>query len=461
MSFRDEIRPTFRLAWPLAVAEMGWMLMNFVDLAFIGRVGPSAMAAIAIGNAVFIAFGIIASGCLMSLDALVSQSYGAGRLEDCHRYLWAGMAFAAPAAAVLIVIFYFVGPLLAHAGYAPDVVAQITVYLRALAWGIPPLMAYFGMRRYLQGLHLVGIIPFALISANLVNAFFDYVFIFGHFGSPALGARGSGYATSVARLYMFAVLAGYILLKSRERRFHVMSYINSAFDWTRVRQVLVLGAPAAGQIALEVGVFSASTLIAGRLGPHAVAAHQIALEMASFTFMVPLGISAATAVRVGHAIGRRDLNAAGTAGWTGGVLALVWMTFTGLCFWLIPRPLVAIFTNDTNIASTAVMLLAIAAIFQLFDGLQVVMIGALRGTADTRTAMLLNIVGWWIVSLPASIYFCFTRGQGVVGIWVGLCIGDILIAILLGIAWHRRVQRLTREGITDSIALAAESAAQE
>ena len=451
----------FRLAWPLAVAEMGWMLMNFVDLAMIGRVGPSAMAAIALGNAIFIAFGIIASGSLLSLDALVSQAFGAGRIDDCHRYLWSALAYCVPTSAVLMLIFYFVGPLLGLAGYAPEVVVQVTAYLRALTWGIPFLMGYFGMRRYLQGIHLVGIIPFALISANLVNAAGNYIFIYGHYGLPALGARGSGLSTSVARVYIFAVLAIYIAFKSTKLRYHVASFARGFFDHQRTAEIIRLGAPAAAQIALEVGVFSGSTLMAGRLGTQAVSAHQIALEMASFTFMVPLGISAATAVRVGHAIGRRDLPAATLSGWTGGALSLVWMTFTALCFWLIPRQLVSIFTNDPGITNLAVSLLMIAAIFQLFDGLQVVLIGALRGTADTRTAMFLNILGWWIVSLPISILLCFTFGRGVHGIWIGLCIGDILIAVLLGFAWHRRMQQLTREGISDQVALAAEAACQE
>lgn len=461
MPFRTEIRQLFRLAWPLAVAEMGWVLMNFVDLAMIGRVGPSAMASIAIGNALFITFGIIASGTLLSLDALVSQAFGAGRTDDCHRYLWSALAYSVPTSAVLIVIFYFIGPPLVRFGYAPEIVAQVTAYLRALGWGMPPLIAYFAMRRYLQGLHLVGIIPFALISANLVNAAGNYVLIYGHYGLPALGARGSGFSTSVARYYMFAVLALYIYWKSRQRQYHVASFANSFLDLTRIREILRLGAPAAGQIALEVGVFSASTLMAGRLGAQAVAAHQIALEMASFTFMVPLGISAATAVRVGHAIGRRDLAAATLSGWTGGALSLFWMTFTALCFWLIPRQLVAIFTNDAGITHLAVSLLYIAAIFQLFDGLQVVLIGALRGTADTHTAMFLNILGWWIVSLPISILLAFHYRQGVHGIWIGLCVGDILIAVLLGFAWHRRTSQLTREGISDQIAQAAEAAAQD
>jgi MATE family multidrug resistance protein len=451
----------FHLAWPLAVAEMGWMLMNFVDLAMIGRVGSTAMAAIALGNAVFIAFGIIASGNLLSLDALVSQAFGAGRTDDCHRYLWSGLAYCVPTSAALMAIFYFVGPLLGLAGYAPEVVVQVTAYLRALNWGIPFLVGYFAMRRYLQGIHLVGIIPFALISANLVNAAGNYIFIYGHYGLPALGARGSGFSTSVARVYIFVVLAAYIAWKSKARAYHVERFMSSFFDWKRIAEIVRLGAPAAAQIALEVGVFSGSTLMAGRLGTQAVSAHQIALEMASFTFMVPLGISAATAVRVGHAIGRRDLPAATLSGWTGGALSLVWMTFTALCFWLIPHQLVAIFTNDPGIRQLAVSLLMIAAIFQLFDGLQVVLIGALRGTADTRTAMFLNIVGWWIVALPISILLCFTLGRGVHGIWVGLCVGDILIAVLLGFAWHRRMQQLTRDGISDQIALAAEASAQE
>jgi MATE family multidrug resistance protein len=444
---REEYPQLLRLALPLIVAEIGWMLMNFVDLAMIGRFGATAMAAVSVGSAVFIVFAIIGEGLMMGLDAVASQAYGAGRLEDCHRALWAALQMAIPLALMMIAAMWAITPLLPIIGIPQAVCDQAGPFIHAIGWSLLALVPYFALRRYLQAMHMVKIITFAMISANLVNAFFNWVLIYGHLGFPVLGARGSGWSTTLARLYTMLVLGAYTAWQSRERGFHLLRYMGRP-QWALMKQLLRLGAPAAGQIALEVGVFSGSTLLVGRLGPTVVGGHQIALSLASFTFMVPLGVSSATAVRVGNAVGRRDINAAALAGWTGVAVSLTFMSCAALAFWLIPSVLVAGFTNDPAIAAIAVKLLAIAAIFQLFDGTQVTAIGALRGSGDTRTAMLSNIVGWWIIGLPTGAYLCFARGWGAIGIWTGLCIGLILIGCVLAIAWRHRMERLRREALS-------------
>jgi MATE family multidrug resistance protein len=213
----------------------------------------------------------------------------------------------------------------------------------------------------------------------------------------------------------------------------------------RIATILRRGTPAAVQILLEVGVFAAATLAAGKLGAVAVSGHQIALMMASLTFMVPLGIAQATSVRVGNAIGRRDAEAAQVSGWSGVALSAGFMGGSALVLWTFPWAIVHIFTRDPEIAAVGVSLLAIAAIFQFFDGVQVTAIGALRGSGNTRIAMLTDLAGFWVVGLPLGAWLCFARGWGVRGLWIGLSTGLISIGCVLAVAWSRRVRRLRRE----------------
>jgi MATE family multidrug resistance protein len=209
-----------------------------------------------------------------------------------------------------------------------------------------------------------------------------------------------------------------------------------------VQALARLGLPASLQITAEVGVFSVVTTLAGRFEPAVLAAHQIALNSAAFTFMVPLGISAAAAVRVGHALGRQDPAAARRAGWTAFGLGLAFMSTTALAFLLVPEAILRIFTSDASVLASGAALLLIAAVFQLFDGTQVVLTGALRGAGDTRTPMLANLIGYWLLGLPVGWWLCFERGLGVPGLWVGLCIGLVIVASTLLVVWAQRSREL-------------------
>lgn len=448
---RAEVRPLLRLAIPLVLAELGWSLMNFVDLAMVGRLGANAIAAVSVGSAVFIMMALIGEGTLLGLDALVSQQYGAGRLEECHRSLVAAFQFSLPVGLVLTSFLWFAAPAISLLGMESTITAQAVPFFRAMSLGFAPLLLFFSLRRYLQALHLVRIISFTVISANIINFAFNYVLIFGHFGFPALGPTGSGYSTTLSRLYMLAVLAIYTLYEGHKRDFHLLSYLRTLHR-ERIREIIRLGAPAAMQIALEVGVFSASTLLAGRLGAVAVSGHQIALSLASATFMVPLGVSSATAVKVGNAVGRQDAEGANAAGWAGIAVSAGFMTCAAVVFWTVPQLLAGIFTHDRHVLSLAISLISIAAIFQFFDGVQVTTIGALRGSGNTRIAMLTNIFGWWIVGLPLGAYLCFERGWGARGLWAGLCTGLILIGSILAVAWRRRMRQM-RETLFNEVAV--------
>jgi len=432
------------LAVPIVMGEVGWMSMNFVDIAMIGRVGPTALAAVSLGSAVFLVFAIVCEGVLLGSDSLVSQDFGAGRMEECFRTLWAGGQLGLPLGIVCALAVCASGWLLPAMGIAPEIVRQAIPFLYAMACGLPALMCFVAMRVFLQGTHRVKVVAFAMISANLINFAGNYALIYGHFGLPALGATGSGLSTTLSRCYMMCVLLAYMTWRNRREHWHLLQYARKFYS-TRIWQIVRRGAPAAAQIALEVGVFSASTLVAGRLGAVAVSGHQIALVMASLTFMVPLGVAQATSVRVGNAIGRRDAEAANVSGWSGMALSAAFMSCSAVVLWTLPLPIVHIFTYDPEVAKVGVSLLAIAAVFQFFDGVQVTAIGALRGSGNTRIAMLVDTVGWWLVGLPLGAWLCFGRGWGVRGLWFGLSSGLISIACVLAVAWSRRVHALRRE----------------
>jgi MATE family multidrug resistance protein len=444
---RTELDPMVRLATPVVLAEVGWMTMGLVDTMMVGRVSAEALGGVAVGGALFFTVALFAMGLLMGLDYEVSHAFGAGRATEAHRWLVQGLYLAVLAAVPGIAVLWWGVAGLGGLGIRPAVLAHAVPFGRALSWSLLPLLLLTAMRRYLQGLGLVKPITFVVVTANLVNVVANWVLVFGHLGAPALGAEGSGWATCCSRVYMALVLAGYVVWHDRRAAARLPRRRYTP-DLAAIRRLLGLGLPAGTQMALECGVFAAATALAGRLEPAALAAHQVALNVASMTFMVPLGISTAGAVRVGQAMGRRDTAAAGQAGWTALLLAASFMSCAALAFVTFPAAIVRVFTPDAAVVAVGVVLLFVAAVFQLFDGLQVVATGVLRGTGDTRTPLLANLVGHWAVGLPVGYTLCFVGGWGVIGLWVGLCVGLVAVALTLVWAWAARAGAPAAHGVT-------------
>jgi MATE family multidrug resistance protein len=383
------------------------------------------------------------TGLLLGMDTLVSQSFGAADPRDCRRTLvnglWLGALIAAPLAAVLWALL----PLLRLAGTNPHVLAQLGPYLRALLWSVPALLLYTALRRYLQAVDLVRPVTFALISANLVNLLGNWILMFGHWGAPAMGLEGSGWSTVFSRLYMTAVLAAAIVWHEH-RTGNLLFRIAWLPDLARLRHLVSLGLPAAGQVAFEGAVFGLVTVLAAKLDEASLAAHGISINVISVTYMVPLGISSAAAVRVGQARGRKDNHGTAIAGWTALLLSGLFMGAAGLALWTIPGVIMRLFLKDAAVIATGATLLRIAGVFQLFDGFQVVATGALRGLGDTRLPMLAHLAGYWAIGLPVAYLLCLPLGWGAVGIWVGLSSALILIGTALMLVWRHRVSELLR-----------------
>jgi multidrug resistance protein, MATE family len=426
----------FALALPVVLAELGWVTMGMVDILMVGRLSPEAIGAVGIGSAVFMGIGVFAMGLLLGLDTLVAQAFGAGRLDECHRWLVHGVALALVLSVPITALLFWIASGLDAWGLDPQVQALAKPYMTIIAWSLPPLLLYAAFRRYLQGMGVVRPVMIALIGANVVNAFVNWVLIFGELGAPALGVDGAAWATVASRVMMASFLLAVIVYREQGRRpglFETSPRIELAW----IRRLCALGFPAAMQLTLEVGVFAAATALAGWLTPAALAAHQVAINIAALTFMVPLGIASAGAVRVGQAIGRRDLPGASRAGWTALLFGTTFMASAAAAFFLIPGLLIGAFTSDADVVRIGVSLLAIAAVFQLFDGLQGVATGVLRGLGNTRTPMLWNLAGHWFVGLPLGYTLCFVSGYGIHGLWWGLSTGLIICGVALLLVWHR------------------------
>ena len=439
--WKKELAALTRLAVPVILSELGWMAQSVVDTIMVGNLGPVSIGAVALGNAVFYTPSLFGIGLLLGLDPLVAQAYGRKDYDECHRWLAQGIYLALAIAPILMILvaaasFYF-----ASVGITPQVVGPAADYLRMLDWSLLPLLIYGASRRYLQGVGAVRVITITYIGANLINWAGNWALIYGHWGFPAMGVRGSALSTVVARILMAVSLMGFAWRYERQRG-HPLFKHWAAPQIARIKQLMGLGLPAAVQITLEVGAWNAATLSAGWLNPIALATHQIAINYASVTYMIPLGLSAATAVSVGHAIGAGDKARARRAGWLALGLGTAFMLFAGVVFLVAPRPLIELYTRDPRVLAVGPGLLWIAAAFQVFDGVQTICTGALRGLGETRAPMVANFIGYWILGLPLGLILCFILKWGIYGMWIGLTLALIVISLTLLRRWNKDSLRL-------------------
>jgi len=441
---RRELAAMVALALPVVLSELGWVAQGIVDTIMVGKLGPVAIGAVALGNAVYYSPSLFGIGLLLGLDTLVAQAHGRKDHDDCHRWLAQAVYLACIVTLPLMLLIFLASFGFASFGIAPQVAGPAAGYLRVLNWGTLPLLLYGGTRRYLQGVGQVRVVTVTLVVANLINWFGNWALIYGRLGLPAMGVNGSALSTVVSRIFMAAALLGFAWRYER-RRGHPLFRNWAGPSLARIRQLVKLGAPAAGQIVLEVGAWNMATFSAGWLTPVALATHQIVLNYASLTYMVPLGISAAAAVSVGQAVGAGDLERARRAGWLALALGTGFMLLAAVAFLTAPVPLIALYTRDPQVMAVGTSLLGIVAAFQIFDGIQTVSTGALRGLGETRIPMYANLVGYWVLGLPLGFFLCFVLHWGIYGLWIGLTLALVVIALTVLLRWHRDSTRLLSE----------------
>ncbi|MEO7085530.1 MAG: MATE family efflux transporter [Gemmatimonadaceae bacterium] len=424
----SELRATIRLAIPVVFVQIGFMSMGVVDTLMVGRISAPVLAAVALGTLYFNIVSIFAIGTLMALDPLVAQAVGAGETETVARAIQRGLAIALGLTVLTALLLAPSGPALRALGQSEEIVPAAASYLRISIYGVLPYLAFFVLRQSLQAMHRVAPIVWTVIVSNVANVMLNWVFVYGHLGSPAMGVSGSALATSVSRWIMGAML---LLLAWRDLRGLLMPLRSDVLRWSAIWGMLAIGAPIGGQQTLEVGAFCAIGLLMGVIGTTQMAAHQIAISLAALTFMVPLGVATATAVRVGNAIGAGDTTRARAAIRAGYICGVGFMTLTGVIFLSMPVLLARAFTSDPAVIALSAVLIPIAGVFQVFDGAQAVGAGVLRGAGDTTIPLLVMLAAYWLIGVPVSWYFGFRTSLGAVGLWWGFVVSLAAVALFL------------------------------
>jgi len=453
---RSELPPLLRLALPLIAGELGWVSMSLVDTVMLGHLPNSALAmsSSALAQHLYNTFCFGVAGILLGLDSLISQALGANERHAANRWLIHGLLMALALAALLIGIFAVSPSLLLHLPVDHAILAGSIPAIEGLNYGTLPLLLTFTLRRYLQAAHHARPIAFGLISANLVNIAGDWLLIFGHrwhiaghtLAIPAFGVTGSAWSTSFARLYMFAIYAGSLWWLDRRHNYGIRS-VTRKIEFQHLRKLFLLGAPAGAAIFVEIAIFAAVTALIATFGRLPLAGHEVALQCASTTFMVPYAISSATAVRVGHAVGRIKIGAAtaadaAAAGWSGIGAGAAFMLIMSLVLLTIPSQIAHLFTPDPGVVAAATPLLLIAAGFQFFDGVQVTATGALRGAGNTTAPFITQFISYWLIGMPLGVWLGFHKKLGAAGLWSGLLIALIVAAAVMCAFWRRTTRNL-------------------
>lgn len=411
------------------------VLMGAVDTAMVGRVSPTALASVALGSLYFFTTTVFAVGVLMALDPVVSQAFGAGDREGVARGTQRGVVLALALTVLATLVVMPVRPLLVLFRQPSDVVPIASGYVFAAAPGILPFLLFVVLRQTLQAMGRVGPIVWAIAIANLGNVLFNWLLIFGKLGFPELGAVGAGVASSLSRGLM---AVGVVVVAWPVLRPLLVPIRPEALRLAPLIRMVRIGAPIGVQFSLEFGAFAVIGLMMGWLGTVPMAGHQVAINLASLTFMVPLGVGQATAVLVGRSVGRADSPGARRAAGAGLLVGSAFMAGTALVFLTVPGVLARIFTAEPEVLVLATALIPLAGLFQVFDGIQAVASAALRGVGDTRIPMIMNVLGFWVVGLPVSLYVGFVRGAGSIGLWWGLVAGLAAVAVLLSLRVRRR-----------------------
>ncbi|HEY3570155.1 MAG TPA: MATE family efflux transporter [Thermoanaerobaculia bacterium] len=437
-AFRNELAAAGRLAVPVVISQLGMMLMGVVDTMMLGHLSAGALAAGALGNVLTYCLLNFGYGILSALDPLISQAHGA---EDTHAiggHLQRGLVMAAALTVPIVLLLLDVGPVLRRLGQTPEVSRDTASFTRGILWGIIPFFLTVALRQTLQAMSHVRPAVMAITVGNVCNLAFNWILIFGHLGAPPLGVLGSALSTSISRWAMFL----YLLAASRRwLRPYWRGFTAEATTLRGHLRMLRIGVPIGLHSTVELLLFAIGAVLIGQIGVTPLAGHQIAINLASLTYMVPVGIAGAAATRVGNAIGRRDPAGARLAAEACLAMGAATMLVCAVLLILVPGPLARLYTRDPAVIAVVTALLPIAAAFQVFDGLQVVSSGVLRGAADTTFSAAMAFLGYWVIALPTGWWLAFRAGLGARGLWWGFTVGLGTVAILLLLRIAVRLRR--------------------
>jgi multidrug resistance protein, MATE family len=438
-----ELAETLKLAVPLALTQLGQIAMMTTDLAFIGRLGDGAVAAAALAHTIFFVSFTVGMGLVSAVSPLAAQAYGARNPHRVRRSLRVGL-WAAFLISLPVVALPFRGEqILLALGQSPVGARLAQQYLFGLAWSILPGLWFLSIRGFMSAINRPEPILWITLAAIPANALLVYLLLYGEWGLPRLELFGAGLATSIINFAMFLAGLWFAARRRPFRKYHVLGHI-WRIDWPLMRQLVVLGAPISIAFLLEYGLFGAAALLMGLIGTTALAAHQIALQIAAILFMVPFGIGMAATVRVGHAVGRRDAPAIRRAGFIATCLGIGFMSVMTLVVILERFAIAQIFLGEATDAAaelTATLLL-VGATFFIADGIQTIAAGSLRGMNDTRVPLVFATISYWLIGFPFACGLGFWTPLGAVGVWIGLSCGTFVYAALLLLRFRLLASRL-------------------
>jgi MATE family multidrug resistance protein len=442
--WRQEARAMLALAWPMILTNLAQAAMTATDVMIIGRLGAQALAAGALGSNLYFAPLIFGLGLAYATSPMMAAELGRRKhsVRDVRRTVRQGLWLSVLAAIPIWILLWNAESILLLMGQQPELAKQAGVYMHGLQWAVLPFYGYIVLRSFISALERPGWALIIMVLAVTLNALGNWVLVFGHLGFPALGIFGSGLATSIASFFMFFGMAVVVSVHPKFRRYQLFGRFWRA-DWPRFWALLRLGLPISGILAFEVTVFNAAAFLMGLIGAAQLAAHAIALQIASVTFMIPLGLAQAATVRVGLAYGAGDPEGIGRSGWTAFVMGVSFMALMALMMVTVPKFLIGAFIDtgdpaNADVVAYAVTFLAFAALFQVADGAQAVGAGMLRGLQDTTVPMIYAALGYWGIGLTLSVVLAFYVGVGGSGIWIGLCSGLAVVACLLLYRWLQR-----------------------
>ena len=432
-----ELKDMLRLALPLVTGQLSAIGMNVIDAMLAGHLDAHTLGAVAVGTSVWSLALVAAIGVMLALPPSVAQLNGAGRFDRIGPLFRQALWLAASLGVLLWIGVRFGGPLLVVAiGVDPRLVPDVARFLHAISFGAPALALFFALRGLSEGFGLTRpTMYFSLLGLALLGPI-GYVLMYGRFGFPALGALGSGIATAVVFWIEALAFLLYVATRSHYRKLELFAHFERP-NPAAIGELLRIGVPMGVSLFMEASLFVAVALAIGTLGTDVVASHQIAINVASVTFMVPLGIAMATTVRVGHAVGRGDADGVRDAGLVGLLMTLVAQGFSALLMLTVPQQIASLYTADATVITLAAQLLVLAGLFQFSDGMQVAASGALRGLKDTRLPMLITTFAYWGVGMPVGWWLAFRAGYGARGMWMGLIAGLSMAAILLSTRFWR------------------------
>jgi MATE family multidrug resistance protein len=444
-----DARAIARLGGPLLVNNLSVTGMSFADTVMAGQLGAADLAGLAIGVAYFNLFMFLGLGLLMAIAPAVAHAYGADRTEEVSRNVRQSWWLTLALSILLVAGLWQAHWALPAINIAPEILPVAVGYVQAMSWGMPGLMAFFALRFASEGMGNTKPIMYIAFLGLLLNVFGNWIFMYGKFGMPRLGAVGCGVATAITVWLMFLAMLAYTKLHSAYRPLALFRRIERP-DIVVLRELLHLGLPIAGSVLAEGGLFVAAALMMGVLGATTAGAHQIALNFAAFMFMIPLSISSATTIHVGHTIGRGDIRGARAAGITGICLCLCVMAISACCIVLWNEQIAALYTTDAVVRELAASLLLMAAIFQVSDGVQVGAAGALRGFKDTAVPMVICVFSYWLVGFPLAYILGVNRMLGPVYVWLGLIAGLTVCSWLLVVRYLLRTRQPTIASATSA-----------